>query len=473
MTLPTSVAINAWVGPGRISTADLDDNAPNWSMRDDFPTPGGLLGPEAAVAATNWRHHQHGWGIILPEPAEPGWSNQDKAWAKDAPSSVQDLIKKRLPPEAGPAPVFRYNPQLPAFLRRYFPDGSVSEPRFGERIGLQGKQRVPRYLLIIGSPDRIPWQLQYTLNQNHLVGRLDLDEAGLGNYVEALLSGWKDADADPQVASLWSVDLGNNDITNEMKATPVFDLLHNDPELVAGTQNLTDLDATREKLLTSLDRHPGLIVTTSHGKTSPLGDTKADQQLLGDTLGVLVDRNDAFVDPQFLENWSPEGAIWYAHACCSAGADNGTSYTGLLAEGGLAHKVVHGVARLDPVVSPLPRNLLGREQPLRAFIGQVEPTFDWTLRDELNRQPLTDGIEEGLYQKLFQPWPVALGFGQYHHSVGQLYKEWADLRDALNDGDGTVLHDATRIRLTAIDRESLVILGDPTVALPPLPSQQK
>jgi hypothetical protein len=32
-------------------------------------------------------------------------------------------------------------------------------------------------------------------------------------------------------------------------------------------------------------------------------------------------------------------------------------------------------------ISPLPRALLGAEKPLRAFVGHVEPTFDWTLRD--------------------------------------------------------------------------------------------
>ena len=40
-------------------------------------------------------------------------------------------------------------------------------------------------------------------------------------------------------------------------------------------------------------------------------------------------------------------------------------------------------AALGPQTSPLPRSLLGRHRPLRAFVGRVEPTFSWTLRGEL------------------------------------------------------------------------------------------
>lgn len=475
--LPSSLSINAWTGPGVHVRADVDqEEAPSWGARGKFPPAGGLLGPDTEAPESQWWHKQHGWGLVLPEPQDRPWSAEDKAWARDASDAVQKLVRLRLPEPYRPAPVFRYDRALAdGYLRRYFPDGTITEPRSGLEIGLTDRNMVPRYLLIAAGPEAVPWRVQYALNQSHHVGRLDLDDHAMSNYVAALLSNWADCHADPQVATVWSVDLQvSEDITREMRATiahPVYELLHRDSETAAGVDYLSDGRAVVEELVTSLRRQPALVVTTSHGKTSPIEADRREE--LAASLGVLVDRQDHFVDLAALAGWEPNGAIWYAHACCSAGCDHGTSYQGLLNAGDPATTVVEAVAALPAQVAPLPKALLGGPRPLRAFIGHVEPTFDWTLRDELNRQPLTTGIKQALYNRLYQPWPVGLAFDSYHRGVGQLYTEWVRLKDRLQqDGDITVLPDATRVRLTAVDRESLVLLGDPTATLPPLPSKR-
>ena len=43
--------------------------------------------------------------------------------------------------------------------------------------------------------------------------------------------------------------------------------------------------------------------------------------------------------------------------------------------------------------TPLPRALLGATRPLRAFVGHVEPTFDWTLRQRQTGEHLTFPLE--------------------------------------------------------------------------------
>ena len=477
MMLPSTLSINAWTGPGIHVSADINqEDATSWGVRGKFPAAGGLLGPDTLVPESQWWHEQHGWGIVLAESDDPHLTAEAKAWARDAPPAVQTLVKLRLPPGHRPAPVFRYDPALPeGYLRRYFTDGSKTEPRFGLKFGLTEKNSVPRYLLIVADPEAVPWRVQYALNQSHHVGRLDLDDDCIATYIDALMSDWAGSAAEPQSATVWSVDLQlSDDITREMRATiahPIYKLLHDDREIADGIDYLSDGRAVVGELVSSLKRQPALIVTTSHGKTSPLDASKRDE--LASSLGVLVDCQDHFVDIAALTDWSPNGAVWYAHACCSAGCDHGTSYDGLLNEGGQAQSVVRAVAALPAQVAPLPKALLGRPNPLRAFIGHVEPTFDWTLRDELNRQPLTAGIQQALYNRLYQPWPVGLAFDPYHRGVGELYAQWVKLTDRLQaKGDTTVLPDATRVRLTAIDRESLVILGDPTATLPPLPSRR-
>ncbi|GAB90145.1 hypothetical protein GORHZ_085_00120 [Gordonia rhizosphera NBRC 16068] len=476
--LPAKLSINAWTGPGTQVSAEVNaEDALRWSVRAKFPAAGRKLGPEIEAPEQQWWHEQHGWGVVLPEPADGAWSHEDKAWARDAPPAVQRLVQHRLGEPYRPAPVFRFDPALPDnYLRRYFPDGTKSEPKIGQDIGLSGKNSVPRYLLIVADPEAVPWRIQYALAQSHHVGRLDLDDEGLSNYVDALLSDWADCDADPQSATVWSVDLQlDADITREMRRTiahPVYKLLNGDTEIGAGVDYLSDDRAVVTELVSSLRRGPALVVTTSHGKTSPIDEARRDE--LAASLGVLVDCQDHFVDGAALDGWDPNGAIWYAHACCSAGCDHGTKYKGLLTAGDYATTVVEAVAALPAQVAPLPASLLGRPKPLRAFIGQVEPTFDWTLRDELNRQPLTTAITKALYNRLYQPWPVGFAFDPYFRSVGELYTQWVKLKDRIDEGadERIILPDAARVRLTAVDRESLVVLGDPTATLPPLPSKR-
>jgi len=56
-------------------------------------------------------------------------------------------------------------------------------------------------------------------------------------------------------------------------------------------------------------------------------------------------------------------------------------------------------------------------------------------------------------------------FREYRAGVGQLHSQYADLLDDLNAGHTEVRNTLTRVRLAAIDRQSLVLLGDPTVTL--------
>lgn len=64
--------------------------------------------------------------------------------------------------------------------------------------------------------------------------------------------------------------------------------------------------------------------------------------------------------------------------------------------------------------------------------------------------------------------PVGYAFSDYRAGVGELHSQWAALLDKLAQGLTEVRENLTRLRLSAIDRQSLVLLGDPTVTLPPL-----
>ena len=463
MKLPESVELSAFVDTSAAVTSTLDDDASSWGLRGDMLREQKLLAPGGPVDPSDWRHPDVGWGVVMAD--DDAVSVADRAAGADAPAAVRRLLAAR-----HGSPVLRYRPELGTDrLMRYGSDGSKQPPEIGVSVFGTGPGRIPRYLLIVGDPTVVPWRLQFALNRRHLVGRIDLPDEALERYVDALLTDWAGLEPDPGAALVWSTD--HDSMTQKMDVTVAIQVdaaLRSDAELTV--RRISGAGATHAALRDALAAsHPALVVTSSHGMTGPLEDPVAMRA----TLGLPVDQDHEALDPlALLGSWQPGGSIWFAQACCSAGSNLGTSYDGLLAEGSLAKRVVDGVASLGPQLSPLPQALLGADQPLRAFMGHVEPTFDWTLFIPDTGQHVVTELVRGVYPRLFQRQPIGLALADYYAGVGALYGK---LSDAHNDVDAAVPGARDRamyFKLTALDRESLVLLGDPTVMAPLLPSQQ-
>jgi hypothetical protein len=433
-------------------------------VRARLPRLDRYLAPPPEADQRDWQDPRVGWGLVLPD--DDAVPEADRAAALDAPEPIRELQRQR-----GEAPVLRYRPGDLTSLRRYFPDRpwkplNIAASEFGV-----AEDRIPRYLLICGSPGEVPWALQFILNSRYAVGRLDLTGDELASYVGALLSGWADDGPDPLSPVLWSTDHAPHDMSAVMKrtiATPVFDALASDADSGPGTLYIRRESggATSPALRAALaDRRPGLIVTTSHGNTGGVVDARP---AAATNLGFPVGEDLQLVDAAaLLADWDPYGAIWYAHACASAGSSSETVYAGLFERDSEVDRMFRGVAGLGDVVAPLPRALLGHRRPARAFIGHVEPTFDWTISDPQSGQALAGGLRTALYTRLYaagKPYPVGVAFGPYFEPIGALALQHDRLHDAFERGDpveGAALQAVLGLR----DRASTVILGDPTVAL--------
>ena len=455
-TRPKTLDINAYDGSRR-APSPLSDQWRRWSLRQAPPTIRAFLRAPPRADPRDWQDQRVGWGLVL--PYNPALSPEEQATAIDAPEPIQELVKRR-GKEGQPAPVLRHVAQTGhiGFLRRGTVDLPVNQSLFGT-----GERSIPRYLLIYARPDQIPWDAQYSLQTSRCVGRLSLEGEALENYVAALLDNWGTAGADPKAALVWSADHGTGDITTLMRqaiAAPLAEKLQQDTDVGKGTAVLDGIhqESSAATLAHALaGRRPGYIVTTSHGMTGPLDavDEMASQ------LGFPVDSGYNLVTPSaLLRDWQPGGAIWYAHACCGAGSDARTLFEGLLDPGSDVDQLMQGVARCGARVAPLPQALLGAKNPLRAFIGHVEPTFNWTLQQRETRQFTTDPLVTSLYDELFQPMPVGLALGSLYGQLGGLYVDYE--RFLRNTAHSEMIY---RL-LVARDIQSTVILGDPTVALP-------
>ena len=458
--------------PSGAITGAVHDPA-GWALRNGRSLAPQFLAP-IVVDPRNWRDPQVGWGVVLRDGAK-------------IPEPIRALIAARAAtlkskPEAL---IYSYLPE-PASLRfRCLRNYSASKD-----ISIEGApsgvaaDALPTYLLIVGTPDEVPWQLQYVLNTTRCVGRLSLPDSGVRNYVAALMR-W-DA-GEPKTATtgsqqgravVWAVDHGEDDITRLMRdaiAAPLAKMLSNDPQISVRFIDGSNEPATATALGEALAERPGLIVTTSHGRTGPLDNAK----LMGDALGMPVTSDHQTLSANTLGGWTPDGAIWYAHACCSAGSDSVSNFTGLFADGSAAGTVLRAIEGLGSRVAPLPTALLGADRPLRAFIGHVEPTFDWTLQMPATGQFLTSGLLDALYTRMYvngapvppmlpdPPSPIGFALRGWYGRTAGLTAQQRALEMAFNRGedvDDALLATA----LAARDLETLVILGDPTVAIPPL-----
>jgi hypothetical protein len=131
-----------------------------------------------------------------------------------------------------------------------------------------------------------------------------------------------------------------------------------------------------------------------------------------------------------LGQWRPDGAIWFARACCSAGSDKPSVYSRLFEPGSLLDETLTGIAeKIGATSAPLARALLGASKPLRAFIGHVEPTFDWTLSFPANPAVLSSDLINAIYNGLADGQPVGLAMSGYYPAIAALLQNYTAARE--------------------------------------------
>jgi hypothetical protein len=460
--LPEKVTVNAWFGREVSSEYPLGIGAEDWLRQVKVLPPRLPLFAEPHADWKQWSDPRVGWSLLLSHRDDLSASQLSEPDPEPEFEPIRQLWQVR-----GCPPIYRYDRGNPDYLRRHARQGPVAQQDLDNaRTGYgTGVDQVPFYLLICGSPRVVPWEIQFRLNLSRAVGRLDLPKEGLVHYVTSLLSDWKESAANPLNTVVWATSA--DWVTKVMKAAiaePLFNAFEADNNLRQGAQSLFGHEATAHALRTSLGRQrPGLIVTTSHGCMD------STRPGLAERLGVPVDAlHDLMTPVPLLDEWQPGGAIWLGVACCSAGIHSQNSFHGLLSPRSAEHDTMERIANeLGPAVAPLPRALLGAPNPLRAFIGHVEPTFDRTWYDEANHQRLADALLQAFYQHLYQPQSEPIGWGLRGH-----FLQYGALRDAVDAGrEATNRFDPDGPRqvldsiLRALDVRNLVILGDPTVAL--------
>ena len=245
-------------------------------------------------------------------------------------------------------------------------------------LRLQAK-RAPRYVLIVGGPDQVPFGLQSLLDTVANVGRIDLPTVDqLACYVAKLLR--LELAADPVVsreAVVFAPDGGPNDPTHfsrQYMAEPIADLMANDFKL--STTKILGDQATKGALVISTERQEtraglhGVSRTWSRQRAIRRSDPL--QRL--DMLPVPgraharrpVRRGDVPPDDKpFLE-----GAVFFQFACYGYGTPAVSEYAHWLDQPGKETRNAD-----HDFVAALPKRLLAHPKGPIAFIGHLDTAF--------------------------------------------------------------------------------------------------
>jgi hypothetical protein len=240
---------------------------------------------------------------------------------------------------------------------------------------------VPGFVLMLGSPEQIPFEFQSLLQTLARVGRLDFEDTGdLRRYVDKLLRLERaDAPAVEREAVLFGPDAGVEDATHHSRRLMVEPLAHKLRGRGFATSELLGEHATKQALVDALAGHrPALLYAASHG-VGAVGESLAVQRAYNGAIccqetsrGGLDDVFSA-ADVDFARPVL-EGAVVFQFACYGYGTPASSEYAHWL---GSAPAVGAGTE----FVAALPTRLLAHPRGPIAFVGHVDLAFMHAFSD--------------------------------------------------------------------------------------------
>lgn len=322
--------------------------------------------------------------------------------------------------------------------------------------GAANPDRVPYYVLIVASPDEIPFRFQRQLGLQYAVGRLDFDDiASYEAYAETITQ--VEEQGLPVEAAKVAASRNANDLATELSserlATPLAQALEKHLGADRVRKSIgpdTDRDDFEQAL--SVNNGPALSFTASHG----VGFSAGDHRQLSDQ-GALVTSawkgpqhpvpREAYIAAADLEA-DPRGLVAFTFACFSGGTPERDSF----GETGDRPQLANA-----PFTSALPKQLLGRGA--LAVIGHVDRAWGYSfLGDHLDTQT---AAYESCLRSILDGIPVGAAMEWFAQLYGELGAELAEELDQVDDFKKALPQHINPRWVATADAGAFAIAGDP------------
>jgi hypothetical protein len=468
---PLPVELVAGLAQGRpIAKAELDELRARVAELERQRT--AHLGVMAGIDPNDLA--QAGWGVIF--------AQEDQAQLPALRERLAPLLNLRRQ-QAGD----RYRDETVNADFLYQPGESMNAWR-SRNHGAPGKvdpRRLPYYLLIVGDPQRIPFDFQYQLDVAHAVGRIHFDTLDEYHSYAASVAAAENP-AQPLALARSAAFFGVRnpfDIATQLSVqhlvTPLADALS--PQL-AGWQVQRWMEGAASKAqlgrLLGGDSTPALLFSASHGagiSASNPSRQRAEQGALicSDWPGAgPVQRAMQFCAEDIGSDASLLGLIAFFFACFGAGTPQyddfaiSTQMQELLANNlpvtGLEQHQRIPIAP-QPFVAKLPQRLLGHPRGgALAVVGHVDRAWGSSFIWQGARQLAT--FESGL-TRLLAGERLGMVIEDFNNRYAELSTELTARIQAIKFREIVPPEELAGLWIANNDARSYVILGDPAVKL--------
>lgn len=357
--------------------------------------------------------------------------------------------------------------------------------------GAVDPDKLPYYLLLIGSPEQIPWSFQTHLDVQYAVGRLYFDDlADYRRYAESVVRVEKSGSPRPRRMALFapanSGDPASEQSCNQLVAPLAISLRQALPGLDIQTALQQEADRKRLRSWLGGADTPSLLLTAAHGLEYDASDAQQYERQGGlvcadwpgaSWSGPLPD--DFFVTGDQLRRdpGDASGLIAFCFSCYTGGCPQLDTYT--------HHR--EGKTRIlaqKPFVGGLPRALLGGLAGGSALsvIAHVDRAWSLSFLPPGSRQlaPILTADFQSTLQRLCTGSPVGYALEYFNQRYAELstalsarIDEWVQQQKQSGrpegSGEGGALpSDLVSLWTAHNDARDYVVLGDPAVRLPTL-----
>jgi hypothetical protein len=484
-------------------------HAPNWQLlaerwRQENQTPTLLLGEEALAEADQWIAEQQ---YIL-EPHEERFLDKSRKALEQTHKQVAQQEKRRTNlAETGWGLIFAQNDphveeikgalhellelrqqqagaryQVLAGDKGYQP-GTTHKPgesgqqfltRFGVGPGVTDYDRLPYYLLIVGDPERIPFEFQYALQTQYAVGRLYFQTpAEYSRYARSVVQSENGSfSLPPTIALFGPQDPADSATTQALDRlfSPLLDtLLDRQRDRDWKIDDVLESDATKTRLLNLLGgpETPALLFSGSYGASTPAHDPE-QQEIQGAIMCQVTPTPRSGVKPESPQDYLAAGdigeearllgSIAFLFGGWSAGTPHLDSFP--------SNRGGQKELAPSPFIARLPQRLLGHAKGgMLAVIGHVDQA--WTTSFSWRGVELAINHFSGTLRRLMEGYTVGAAaepITQRYHQLSSMLAE--ELQQVFFYDGKRDDPELAQLNLYTVDTRNFIILGDPAVRLP-------
>ena len=431
----------------------------------------GFLGVKEGVDPT--KLEESGWGVIF--PAYPVSKEDRQKEVSAIREALQPLLQLRRM-QAGDR-FAEWSQGTGKGFRVGVDTKSGYLARHGAGPGPADPDRVPYYLLIVGSPADIPYRFQSQLDVQYAVGRIHFNTPDeYAAYAASVVA----AETSPHKLARQAAFFGvanPDDRATQLSATglvgPLADSVRtNHPDWTV--QSCTPDQATKSTLASLLggDKTPALLFTASHGvkfaKGSPRQLTHQGALLCQDWPGPQqwanrdIPQDFYFAGDDLAANADLLGLIAFFFACYGGGTPQFDEFT-QQDRPGVAPTARPEIAPFS-FLAQLPVKMLGRPRGALAVVGHVERA--WSYSFNWGKAGNQTTVFESTLKRLLSGHPIGSALEYFNERYAELSTTLSDELEEIGFGTQYDPFEMAGMWTANNDARGYAIIGDPAVRLP-------